>query len=109
MKRACRVIFVLFYIAASVAVSGYCSVHAAYQFKDAVHSLEIQVKVPRHHLINALPNFGHSKRPRPSICGVSPASVRITKPAAGEIAEQRGIEYLTRVAYQLTNPRAPPV
>jgi hypothetical protein len=108
MKSARRVLFVLFYIAATIAVAEDRSVHAVDRF-NASRSSETRLKVPCHHLINALPHFSHSKRPRPYVPSASAAVVQITKPVPGEFEERPRIEYRSPLGYEVSSTRGPPV
>ena len=106
--RAVRVLFVISYIVATITVAHDRSVHVADRF-HSFSSTAPSIRPPCGHVIEALPQFSHAKKPRPFVVGVLPAAIHRTV-CFGEIetVEQHRLQYKRSLFILTRTTRAPP-
>jgi hypothetical protein len=71
MKRIGCVLFVIFYISATVNVAGERSARAVYRLEHSSKPAAREVSPPLQHFNEALPNFGHAKKVKQAVVDVS--------------------------------------
>jgi hypothetical protein len=106
--RAVRVFFVVSYIVATITVAHDRSVHVADRF-HSISSAGPSIRPPCGHVIEALPQFSHAKKPRPFVVGVLPAAIHRTVCfVETETVEQHRLQYKPSLFILARNTRAPP-
>ena len=106
--RAVRVLFVISYIVATITVAHDRSVHVADRF-HSFSSAGPAIRPPCGHVIEALPQFGHAKKPQPFVAGVLPSVIhRTVRFVQTETVEQHRVEYRPSLLLSTRTTRAPP-
>jgi len=108
MTLAGRVLFVLFYFAATITAAQTRSVHAARRF-NAVSSVGAAVGSPARYDINAIPFFSHSKKPNPYVSVNRTNPVQIPVFIVYEPVFELSVQYESSPRIQTRNSRGPPM
>jgi hypothetical protein len=108
MRRIGRVLFVLFYFAATISVNSERSAFAAYRVAHPTPSEFEAAKAPHQSFVKFLPYFSHAKKGTSAPADVPPALFSIPRLTIRKFEDRPQIEYSSSCDCRPHSSRAPP-
>jgi hypothetical protein len=108
MRRIGRVLFVIFYFAATISVAGERSVRAADRVGHFTASEFESAKSPHESFVKHLPHFSHAKKVKPAIADVSLELFPVPRLIIRKFEDHPQIEYSSWCECGSNSSRAPP-